>query len=137
MESVGGGLMTHAGLTRTYEVAMGPAALRVILKMPGACREKVAKALRTELLDGPNAGKEALYTADLRLCPPGMKMRGVIYTATPLSTDGYTAVHRPMTKEEIKKLRREHGQAASLGFYVFDILPATAAFTRTVPSDLA
>jgi hypothetical protein len=57
----------------------------------------------------------------------------VIYTATALSYGGYTAVHRPMDRKELTRCQREHGQAASQGFYVFDILSAAAAFLRSGP----
>ncbi len=131
--------MTQAGLTHAYEVALGPAALVAILRLTGERRRKLCDALRDELLEGPNARMEVRYDSDMRAMrarsaetPPD----GVIYTATPLSCDGYTAVHRPMDKDELGRWRREHGHAASQGFYVFDILSAMAGFTRSVPPRL-
>jgi hypothetical protein len=58
----------------------------------------------------------------------------VIYTASPLSFDGYTAIHRRLTKEELKRLRHDkRPSTAEQGVYVIDILPAESAFSRTVP----
>ena len=54
-----------------------------------------------------------------------------VYTATPLSFGGYVAVHRPMTKEELERLRQEQGRkVAGRGFHVLDILHPGTAFTR-------
>jgi hypothetical protein len=114
-----------------YEVTLGPGAVRILLRLGDW--EELAEALRTELVDGPNAGTELRFDADgnaevhVASHGPGC----VIYTATPLSCDGYTALHRPMTKEELERLSREvEGPVADRGFYVVDILPAESGFTR-------
>ena len=59
---------------------------------------------------------------------------GAIYTATPLSFAAHTAIHRPLTSEEFRRVRREQGPSDAIsGVYVIDILPAESGFTRTVP----
>jgi len=117
----------------SYEVVLGPAAKRAVLSMRFAKdRDRLADALRVELAGGPNAGKEYEFDpyeggrdyAD-RAAPAF-----AVYTATPLSFDGYIAIHRPMSKEELQRLRREQGYAARRGFYVLDILPVDSGFTR-------
>lgn len=130
-EPWGAALMARTGLGHAYEVTLGPAALRVVLGMDESRRKNLADALRTELLNGPNASKEVQYNVELRVCRAG---EAGIYTATPLSFDGYVAVHRPLAKDELKALRQEQGRsAASKGFHVFDLLAATSAFSRFVP----
>ena len=139
LKILGGGLMTHAGLTHAYEVALGPAALVAILRLTGERRRQLGEALRHELIAGPNAHMEVRYDSDMRAWrgrSAEAAPDGVIYTATPLSHGGYTAVHRPMDSHELKWWRHEHGHAADKGVYVFDILSATAAFTRSVPPRL-
>ena len=114
-------------MSTKYEVVPGPAAIRTILGLSDPERKELADALRTELLDGPNAGKEARFDGDMRPCGP----EDVVYTATPLSFGAYVALHRPMTKEELKQLRRDQGRGvAGRGFYVLDILSPGSAFTR-------
>jgi hypothetical protein len=114
-------------MSTKYEIVLGPAATRAVLRLPDSERKELADALRTELLDGPNADKEARFDADMKA---GAGRDGV-YTGTPLSFGAYVALHRPMTKEELKRLRREQGRrVADQGFYVLDILHPTAAFTR-------
>ena len=110
-----------------YEVVLGPAAIRTVVCLPDGERAELADALRTELLDGPNANKAARFDADMRPCGPD----DVVYLGTPLSFGAYVALHRPMTREELKRLRREQGRrAAAKGFYVPDILHPATAFTR-------
>jgi hypothetical protein len=111
-----------------YEVTLGPAAIRVILGLRD--RKELADALRTELLDGPNASKELRFDLDaIAQADPHAPSR--VYTATPLCFDGYTALHRPMTRGELSRLGREQGrQVADRGFYVLDILSAESGFTR-------
>jgi hypothetical protein len=112
-----------------YEVILGPAAIRTTLGVSDADRKELADALRTELMDGPNADKEVGFDADLRPCVHSD--RGRVYTGTPLSFGAYLAVHRLMTKEELKRLRREQGRrVAAVGFLVFDILHPASAFAR-------
>jgi hypothetical protein len=114
-------------MSAKYEVMPGPAAIRTILSLSDPERKELADALRTELLDGPNASKEARFDGDMRACGPG----DAVYTGTPLSFGAYVAIHRPMTKEELKRLRQEQGpKIAGRGFYVLDILSPSAAFTR-------
>ena len=116
--------MSHTGTDSAYEVVLGPAAIRAVLSLPDRERKELAAALRTELLDGPNADKEARFDADMRASdgPDG------VYTGTPLSFGACVALHRPMTKEELRRLKREQGRRVAIqGFYVVDILhPATA-----------
>ncbi|MGH7490082.1 MAG: hypothetical protein ACREMY_31415, partial [bacterium] len=48
---------------------------------------------------------------------------GRVYTATPLSFAGYTAIHRPLSEEEITRLHKQQGESAlDRGYYVLDIL---------------
>ena len=63
-------------------------------------------------------------------CGPVTLGRHVVYTGTPLTFDAYIALHRPMSKEELRRLRREQGRrVAALGFFVPDILHPATAFT--------
>jgi hypothetical protein len=121
--------MTHIGANSAYEVTLGPAAIRTIQTLPDPDdRTDLGFALRTELVAGPNADKE------IRLDSKGRRLSGetadsadMVYTATPLSIQAYTAVHRPMTKDEIDRLREEQGRSTyDCGLYVVDILPARA-----------
>ena len=62
-------------------------------------------------------------------CGPLTGPNGV-YTGTPLSFGAYVALHRPMTKEELRRLKREQGRRVAIqGFYVVDILHPATAFT--------
>jgi hypothetical protein len=128
--------MSHTGVNDAYEVVLGPAAIRTVLSLPGPGeRKELADALRTELTNGPNAHNElrfddAVRTYSDRGAGPGK----AVYTATPLSFAGYTAIHRHLTREELKRMRREQGRStARRGLYLIDILRAESAFTRTVP----
>jgi hypothetical protein len=111
-----------------YELVLAPAAVRALLTLGDPARMELAGVLGTELLNGPNARKEAFYDADLRAC----RRERAVYTATPLSYDAFVAVHRPLTGDELARLRREKGRrrAAGRGFHVLDILHLTTAFTR-------
>jgi hypothetical protein len=61
----------------------------------------------------------------------------VVYTATPLSFQAYTVVHRALTKDELDRLAEEQDRSThDCGRYVIDILPAELAFTRR-PGGLA
>jgi hypothetical protein len=121
-------------LAGSYEVTLAPAAIRVIsgLRDPKD-RWELADALRTELVDGPNADKGLQFDSEGAAQDyvfPGLP-HGHVYTAIPLSFDGYTAVHRPMTPGELEQLGRQHDRpVAASGFHVFDILPAGSAFGR-------
>ncbi len=115
---------------------LGPPAIRTIDSLLDASdREKLEDAVLTELINGPNASRECTFASDGRPCSDRPANSGeVVYTATPLSFAGYTAIHRRMTDEELKRLEREQGgPAAAQGIYVIDILPTESAFTRSVP----
>jgi hypothetical protein len=119
---------------KPYEVVLGPAAIRVVLSLPDpVIRRRLADALQAELIDGPNAHNEFRFD-DASYSDRGVGPGQVVYTATPLSFAGYTAVHRRLTRDELDRLHRElDGPTATLGVYVFDLLRAESAFTRTVP----
>jgi len=126
--------MTHTGVNDAYEVALGPAAIRTVRSLLDQDdQDELDYALRAELMDGPNADKELRFDSagNARVyIDPGVPS-SVVYTATPLSFDAYTAVHRPMTADELTRVSKEQGrQTAGCGFYVVDILPAESAFTR-------
>jgi hypothetical protein len=107
----------------TYEVVLGPAAIRTIRDFPYPDRRKLDRVLRSELVGGPNAASEYKF--------PYAKAE---YTATPLSFKAYTAVHRPMTRAELGRLSEERGRPASRrGFYVIEIRSGVSAFTRRRP----
>jgi hypothetical protein len=109
-----------AGLRATYEVVLGPEAIRVIRDLPYPDRRRLGHALRRELADGPNAGCE--YRFDYGKAQ---------YFAMPLSFKAYTAVHRPLTRSELARLAREQGRpVCERGFYVVEIRTGVSAFTR-------
>lgn len=114
-----------------YEVALGPAAIRALETLPGLSDQKeLVGALRTELMNGPNAHNEYRFDSAGAYDDPGGTVR-VVYTATPLSFAGYIAVHRRMTREELRRLRRERRRRTAVrGFYVIDILAVESAFGR-------
>jgi hypothetical protein len=113
-----------------YEVVLGPAALRVVMVLRGADRVELANTLRTELCEGPNAAREIQLRFDAdEIFEPGVP--GGVYTVTPLSFNGYSAIHRPMGQHELMRLRQERSRAVNgRGCYVIDILPAESAFRR-------
>jgi hypothetical protein len=112
-----------------YELVLAPAAVRALLSLSDPARKELAAALGAELLNGPNARKEAFYDGELRAC----RRERAVYTATPLSYAAFVAVHRPLSADELARLRREKGRRASdQGFHVLDILHLTTAFTRGV-----
>ena len=128
--------MTHSGADSAYEVVLGPAAIRAIIGLPDSDRkERMGAVLRTELMNGPNARSEYKFDSDIQAYSGRTGSGdGLFYTATPLSFDGYTAVHRRLSKAELKRLRQENGKSiADQGVYVIDILPAHSAFSHTVP----
>jgi len=108
---------------------MAPAAERAVLNVRYEDRKRLADALRTELLDGPNADKEVWFDANMVPCRhPGDHKA---YKAIPLNFGAYVAISRPLTGDELKRLGRErHRRAAARGFYVLEILHPAAAFTR-------
>jgi hypothetical protein len=113
----GSGTQGEGGIQ--YEIVMGPAAERAVLGMPYEERKKLAEALRTELLQGPNADREVWFNAgEDKRCK-----------ATPLTFGAYVAISRPMTTDELARLRRERRRRASAGLFVIDILHPGTAFT--------
>jgi hypothetical protein len=120
---------------KPYEVILGPAAIRIVLGLRDPDdRKELAYALRTELTGGPNADKELRFDSDGNApdyVVPGLPS-GHVYTAIPLSFNGYTALYRRLTEGELRRLRREQGRPVSRfgGFYVFDLLSAGSAFGR-------
>ena len=118
-------------MNTAYEVILAPAATRAVLGLgdPSDLKE-LADALRTELAGGPNAHKEIRFDAAGNFASStGGGSPGAVYTATPLSSGGYTAIHRPMTAAELRRLRSELGRRVSRsGFYVLDLLPPEAGF---------
>ncbi len=117
-------------MNAAYEVTLGPAAIRMILRLPDP--EYLANSLATELENGPNADKVLRFDGNAQVCIGDAAPGGEnIYTATPLSFDAYTAIHRPMTGEELARLAEKLGRnVAGHGYYVVDILPAESAFLR-------
>ena len=83
-----------------YELVLAPAAVRALLSLSDPARMELAGVLGTELLNGPNARKEAFYDVDLRAC----RRERAVYTATPLSYDAFVAVHRPLSEDELATL---------------------------------
>jgi hypothetical protein len=107
-----------------YEVVLAPAARRALENLDEADAIGLASALQQELANGPNASKEYSFPASDKT-----------YTATPLSFAGYTAIHRPMIREELARLGREQRRrTAESGFYVLDILRAESGYLRRMPS---
>ena len=123
-----------------YIVKLAPAAERIVRTLEPFDQQGLDRALREELVYGPNADKEIRFDSDggsRAGADPGLPDDRVCYTATPLSFKAYTAIYRPMTKDELSTVSREEGgQVFGQGFYVFDILAAEAAFTRR-PGGLA
>jgi hypothetical protein len=91
-------LRAAAPVTTRYEVALGPGTIEAIFSLPGPDQKKLALALRTELIDGQ--------------------------TVTRLSFDSYVAIHRSLTREELRQLRLQGGRGrpvAACGFYVEEL----------------
>lgn len=120
----------------SYEMTLGPAAIRAVLSLRlWQDRKDLAEALRTELANGPNADKEYkfdLYETRKPYVDPAAPDPPV-YTATPLSFGAYIAIHRPMSKEELKRLRKQQGHSASRGFYMLDILTGDSGIATCEP----
>jgi hypothetical protein len=121
-----------------YIVRLGPAVERFFRALEPYDQQKLNRALAEELIDGPNADKEIRFDADGRsgvYADPDLPDAATYYTATPLSFKAYTAIHRPMTKDELSRTAKgKNDPASDHGFYVFDILPAESAFVRRVDS---
>lgn len=115
----------------TYEVVLGPPAERVVKALDDHSRKKLADVLCTELAEGPNCDKELRFDTNAQLWDAAKQSGGTPYTATPLSFAAFTALHRPLKAEELRRLETELGRpVADAGFYVVDILPAESAFNR-------
>lgn len=118
-------------MPKKYEVVLGPPAERLIGSLARRTRNELVDALLAELADGPNRDKELKFDGSVQICIAPQSVTSMLYTATPLSVGGYTALHRPLTKKELKKLDTDGGRpTAELGSYVVEILPAESAFTR-------
>jgi len=114
-----------------YEVVLAPAASRVIVGLRRADQEGLDQALAAELRNGPNAAKEVRFDSSIDADVMPSEAEHAVYTATPLSFCGYTALHRPMTPTELDRLAKQEDRAtADEGYYVIDILPAETAFRR-------
>jgi hypothetical protein len=117
-----------------YVVRFGPAADRIIRALEPYDRGVLHQVLATELDDGPNADKEIRFDSDgaAWVFTDHDDSHGQpYYIATPLSFKAYTAIHRPMTRDELSWVAQEDGQAGiGLGFLVLEILAAESAFTR-------
>lgn len=106
-----------------YEVALGPIVKRFVLSASNDLRKHLADCLRVELQNGPNAGAALPLAID-----------GVSYTALPLSCGGLVAIFRPLTREELSRLRRERGRKTSKhGFLIVDLLPPGSAVYVRAP----
>ena len=123
--------MAHTWRNHAYEVVLAPAANRVVAGLRRPDREGVTRALKAELRDGPNADKEFSFGSSIYADAAPDDTEGSIYTATPLSFGGYTALHRPLTADEIERVaQRPDREQPYDGYYVIDILPAETAFRR-------
>jgi hypothetical protein len=110
-----------------YEVVLAPAAKRLVRSLED--RQELARCLATELAEGPNSGVEVTFDCEVQVCNAPDVPGDTIYTATPLSFKAYTALHRPLTSDELKQLaENKDSVVAERGFYVLDILPAESAF---------
>jgi hypothetical protein len=108
----------------TYEVLLGPEALRAVRDLPDQQRVMLAAALREELgAAGPNSASE--YRFD-----HGNSQ----YLATPLSFNALVAIHRLLTEGELAQLSRQMGRrVAPRGFWVIrfcSAVPSLAALWR-------
>lgn len=125
-------LMARTWKNYAYEVVLAAAAYRVMARLPQLDREGLADALLSELRNGPNTANEIRFDsriwADVVLAADSEE---TVYTATPLSFGGYTALHRPLTGKEILRLAEQYGrEVPDHGYCVIDILPAESAFRR-------
>lgn len=117
-----------------YIVKLAPAAERFFRTLKLYDQHGLDRALADELMDGPNADKEVRFDADGGFpvyVDPDLPGDVTCYTATPLSFKAYTAIHRPMTKDELSRAAEAaNNLTPDHGFYVFDILPAESTFIR-------
>lgn len=128
--------MARASRDHAYEVVLAPAARRAIAAIAKSRWGELADALRTELANGPNIANEVRIDPSIWADADPGAPDDMAYRATPLSVDGYTAIHRPLSKAEIELLaeqrlrERRRRLTATSGFYVIDLLPAESAFRR-------
>src|SRR6476646_8339538 len=117
--SAAGWLLTVGGVMAKYEVVLAPAARRAVLGLRTLQdKDDLADVLRTELDNGPNAQHEFHFQIG----------NNEIYTATPLSFKGWTAVHRRLTSRELDRLEREQDRSVeTFGFLVHDFLRPQSA----------
>jgi hypothetical protein len=123
----------------TYLMKLTPTAQEILRNLEPDDQREIDRVLRRELMYGPNSDKESRFDGDGNFgayAEPNSPDSGFRYTATLLSYKAYTAIHRPMTKDELRREAQAAGQATAHGFYVFDILPADSAFERS-PHGLA
>src|SRR6266536_1008819 len=117
-----------------YILKLAPTAERFFRALELYDQQGLDRDLADELLDGPNADKEIRFDADGGspvYADPDLPGDVTFYTATPLSLKAYTAIHRPMTKDELSRAAEgKNDLATDRGFYVFDILSAESAFIR-------
>ena len=118
----------------TYQLILGPAARRVSGDLARADQQLLTEALANELAGGPNETNryefELRFDYDGPLVYPSKRIR-VVYSAIPLSFCAYTAVYRALTADELRRLNGETARTSGIPvFYVLDILPAEAAFSR-------
>src|SRR4051794_31648176 len=96
-------------MTASYEVVLGPAVRSYVLGCDRSARRALAKSLRTELQDGPNAETTA-QLSDLGY---------VGYNGTPLTYRGFVAVYRRLERAELRRIERQEGRRTfSAGYLV-------------------
>jgi hypothetical protein len=109
-----------------YELVLGQAAGLVIERLEEHDRRRLVDALKTELLNGPNAHNEIRFDPR-KWADTGPSSDGP-WTATPLNC-GFAAVHRPLTKAELDRLAAKHGRPLEEPcLYVVDILSLGSIF---------
>jgi hypothetical protein len=113
---------------RAYDIVLAPAAQRAVASMPAKAREGVSAALAAELVDGPNAAAEVRFGSSM-WADDEPRPDDVVYTATPLSFGGHTAIHRPLTPVELSRRAAQKNEVnGRTVFYVIDVLSAESAF---------
>jgi hypothetical protein len=108
----------------TYEVVLGPEAIRQARDLPDQHRRMLAAALEEELgAAGPNSASE--YKFDHGKAQ---------YLAIPLSFNALVAIYRPLTDRELARLSQQQGRRmAPCGFWVIEFcsaVPSLAALWR-------
>jgi hypothetical protein len=108
----------------TYEVVLGPEAIRQSRDLPDQHRLMLAAALRKELgAAGPNSASKHKFDHG-----------NAQYLAIPLSFNALVAIYRPLTDRELAQLSRQEGRrTAPCGFWVIKFcsaVPSLAALWR-------